>query len=560
MCRVSYFKFLLLLICGCGTIGFAQWSNDPNINAAIQITPDFKVNVVMTSDGAGGAIIAWEDHRGGEENGDIYTQRVNASGVVQWQSTGVPICVDTMPQYSPQIVSDGAGGAFIIWGDSRYSASGYDKIYTQRINGDGIIQWTVNGIRISSLDSMENFSSMISDDAGGAIIAWTENVPSIKAQRINRDGVRLWEPSGKIIASGQWRFSPVLVSDGNKGAIIAWEEFRSIESDIYAQHFDSAGIIQWGTDGIAICTAPSYQSKIQMVSNTMNGAILSWEDTRNGSEKDIYAQMVNDTGAVLWTTDGIAVCNETGIQQDQRIVENGLSGAVFVWSDKRNGVYSDLYAQFINSQGNEVWGTNGKLICAEGYGQENPSVIRDENNDFIFVWQDGRNGIDYNIFAQRMNQSGNTLWDSCGQVISSESHYQGKPKIINDGNHGAIIIWEDGRNDNFANDIYGYRIDLNVNGIADDGGTIVQQFALYQNYPNPFNPTTKFEYRIANFGLVSMKVFDALGREVSTLVNQELHPGTYSVMWDASGLPSGMYTYQLLAGEFQESKKLLLVK
>ncbi|MBI3195084.1 MAG: T9SS type A sorting domain-containing protein [Ignavibacteriae bacterium] len=95
-------------------------------------------------------------------------------------------------------------------------------------------------------------------------------------------------------------------------------------------------------------------------------------------------------------------------------------------------------------------------------------------------------------------------------------------------------------------------------------------FSLEQNYPNPFNPTTNFEFRIVNFsakggsasggGLVTLKVFDILGREVATLVNENLHPGTFSVSWDATGQASGIYYYRLQSGEFSETRKLLLTK
>ncbi len=87
--------------------------------------------------------------------------------------------------------------------------------------------------------------------------------------------------------------------------------------------------------------------------------------------------------------------------------------------------------------------------------------------------------------------------------------------------------------------------------------------SLLQNYPNPFNPTTNFEFSIANSGNVILKIFDVLGREIATLVNEELHPGTYNVSWDAGqirGLPSGEYFARLSVGNFNDVKKLLLTK
>jgi hypothetical protein len=87
-----------------------------------------------------------------------------------------------------------------------------------------------------------------------------------------------------------------------------------------------------------------------------------------------------------------------------------------------------------------------------------------------------------------------------------------------------------------------------------------KEFVLCQNYPNPFNPTTNFEFRISDFGFVSLKVYDLLGREVATLVNEEKPAGTYEVIWNAENLSSGVYFYQLKAGDFIESKKMILLR
>ncbi len=87
-----------------------------------------------------------------------------------------------------------------------------------------------------------------------------------------------------------------------------------------------------------------------------------------------------------------------------------------------------------------------------------------------------------------------------------------------------------------------------------------KMFKLYPNYPNPFNPLTKMIFDIPKQDLVTLKVFDVLGREVSTLVNVQLKPGTYEVDWDGSSFASGVYYYKLISGEFVETKKMILLK
>lgn len=88
----------------------------------------------------------------------------------------------------------------------------------------------------------------------------------------------------------------------------------------------------------------------------------------------------------------------------------------------------------------------------------------------------------------------------------------------------------------------------------------VFEYNLLQNYPNPFNPTTTINYSIKSAGLVSLKIYDMLGTEVASLVNERQEPGSYSVEFNASNLPSGMYVYKLTAGDFVEGKKLSLIK
>ena len=86
------------------------------------------------------------------------------------------------------------------------------------------------------------------------------------------------------------------------------------------------------------------------------------------------------------------------------------------------------------------------------------------------------------------------------------------------------------------------------------------EFRLLQNFPNPFNPTTTIRYDIKTKGNVELKVFDLLGRELTSLVNENQTPGTYEVVFDASSLPSGVYFYRLKAGDFVDSKKMVVLK
>ena len=104
---------------------------------------------------------------------------------------------------------------------------------------------------------------------------------------------------------------------------------------------------------------------------------------------------------------------------------------------------------------------------------------------------------------------------------------------------------------------------IGINKIENE---VPQDYLLFQNYPNPFNPLTKIRFEIPNSpfergkGDVKLVIYDALGREVFVLVNEQLKPGTYEVEWDALDYPSGVYFYKLATGEFTETKKMVLIK
>ena len=122
-----------------------------------------------------------------------------------------------------------------------------------------------------------------------------------------------------------------------------------------------------------------------------------------------------------------------------------------------------------------------------------------------------------------------------------------------------VPVWTDERAGGFDQEIYTAVIDSPI-GIRPIAGILPDRFILYQNFPNPFNPSTNIRYDISKSAFVKLVVYDILGREVKTLVNEFRTPGTYRLNFNASNLASGTYFYRIQAGDFVKIKKMVLVK
>ena len=111
-----------------------------------------------------------------------------------------------------------------------------------------------------------------------------------------------------------------------------------------------------------------------------------------------------------------------------------------------------------------------------------------------------------------------------------------------------------------ATSAYSNEVNVTLTGIKSDGTALPDRFAVSQNYPNPFNPSTVIMYQVPVNSLVTLKVYDVLGKEIQTLVNKHMSAGFYSATFVASTLPSGVYFYRMQAGKFSETRKLMVVK
>ena len=470
---------------------------------------DIQTNIYrIISDGQGGAIIAFQETNGGTS--DIYAQKINSNGDRLWGVNGTLICNAPNHQYDLAICLDGSGGAIITWEDWRYGNPNLD-IYAQRVSYDGTTHWgeswwsgpgDLNGTVICNATGGQWTPQICAIEGGGAIIAWNDprTGSDIYAQKVSSDGTTHWGESwwsgpgdlnGTVISNATVNQGQVMIcSDGANGAIVTWNDQRS-DMDIYAQRVSSDGTTYWGEswwsgpgdrNGTVICNATNAQDWPQICSVEGGGAIIVWEDYRNGIQYDTYAQRVSLDGTTHWgeswwsgqnDLNGTVICNATGGQSEKLICSNEAGGAFITWTDERDPLSTDIYAQNVSSDGTTYWGEswwsgpgdrNGTVICNNTKDQTEPSICADGSGYAIVVWEDRRQGIGQSdIYAQRVSSDGVTHWgdgslwggtlDLNGTAICN---IEGKnaflndvgpavPSICSDNSNGVIIAWWDMR-------------------------------------------------------------------------------------------------------------------
>ncbi len=687
-------------------VGHAAWQ--PN-GTGVAIVDGFQDVPQIIPDGTGGTIITWSDYRNGYS--DIYAQRLNGLGVAQWAPNGVVLCSAQGDQLGPQIVPDGSGGAIVAWDDLR---NGNRDIFAQRVNGSGVVQWWANGVAV--IDTGPNdrgmygtIPSLVSDGAGGVIVAWTENEgfsewDNIYAQRMDGSGVRQWAAEGTFICLAyDNQEDPTIVSDGAGGAIITWDDHRGLNTgiDVYAQRVDGAGAPQWEPDGVAVCTAADDQAHPEIVPDGAGGVIVTWDDRRNGADTEIYAQRLDASGAAQWTLNGVAVCTAPGDQIAPELVSSGAGGAIVAWADQRSDP-GDIYAQRLDASGVAQWTLNGVALCTapgdQSFYPQYPGIATDGSGGAYVTWEDTRSG-DTDIYAQQVNFNGLVKWTPSGAALCTAVGVQDRPTITYvGGGTGAVVTWEDHRS-RADNDVYAlpvpntrilrfrlypypngivlppdpslYPVHLLFNNVITPGFTSLDitpagptlppsfvlgdgryynlsttagttdnidvcitfdpaalqhpaaalrmfeynvagpagptwldvttgtaagdsicgttttlstfvigfpsvtgvgdtpapaSFALHPNLPNPFNPITTIRYDVPAPGAdVNISVYDVTGRLVRELVKEHRGAGEWSVQWNGDndrgqGVASGVYFYRMRAGEFDRTAKMVLLK
>lgn len=528
----------------------SQWTDNTYLNTPVCTAANDQTFCSATTDGAGGAIIAWQDDRAGGYK--VYAQRMNTDGVAQWTTNGKLIYSQDNGNLEPSILSDGVGGAFILWSRSQ-------RIFAQHINGAGTELWVVNGKEIASDYGVTDWNA-IEDGSGGFFISYyKQNI--IYGQHINAAGNKLWDANDITLCNAMYRGFQKMLSDGSGGFIIAWANFTGSTRDIYAQRFNAAGVAQWGINGVAVQTSTLEENYPEIVTDGAGGAIITWE-LHEHPQHELYAQRINAAGITQWPTAALitTTCSaDAGVSGTKSIADNE-GGIITTWTDQRLNTppidYSNprAYTQHLDAQGTALWIQNGIPIKTVAVGA-NPqySAYPYINGDgfiyytFLQVYNFS-SGFTW-LYAQKLDQNGDLLWDPNGIPMCTHNFSQTWINMLPDNAGGIITSFRNDRDDADG--------DIIVQNIHSDGtlgrylGT--DSFNANENvtlYPNP--TTGKFSID-ASVPLDKIIVVDVLGQEILNVV-----PVASNTSFQLDHQAKGVYFVKLISQGKQTVKKLLL--
>ena len=430
--------------------GRAAWPLEGRLLCGADVS---QLEFSMVSDGEGGAIVLFRDLRYGE--GDIFAQRVDADGNIQWGPDGVPVCTVTGDQISTVAVSDGSGGAVIAWQDLR---GGSSDIYVQRIDAGGNRLWNTSGVALCTATSSQIYPKITTDGSGGAIVAWEDwrdGTRDIYARRVDGAGNVLWTIFGVQVCSQNFESqTPVIESDGTGGAYIAWEDRRSGGYDIYFDRISADGTLSWGSDGMGLCTESSGEYDPDIVNVTAGVAAFAWRDSRNGYI-EVYGQLV-DNISPQWYSNGNQLCAVTGVGIDEFDFSMDEDGALVISLETMDHL---IRVQRVLLTGDFQWGPAGVAVSEPTFQQYAPSIVPACGGGSLVFWHD-YNRIGNRLFAQHLDDDGTGLWDPDGRRIVPGYAGQWMTRVLPDPAGGALAVWREQREGD-RYDLFAQTVDRN---------------------------------------------------------------------------------------------------
>jgi hypothetical protein len=408
MQRLSLHALLLVFLTVPVGSAWAAWPNNPLVNLAVCTAANSQIAPKVVSDGRGGALLVWQDNRAPGSDYDIYVQHVLRSGAVDpvWPANGRLLCGAAGPQTEPVAIPDGSGGVLVAWTDGRVAGS---EVYAGHVLATGVVDpaWPSNGLAVCT--------------ATGA------------------------------------QTHPTIVADAGDGALIAWTDARAGNTDIYAHHVMATGAVDaaWPANGRGLVTQTDAQTAQEMCSDRAGGAIVVWLDGRGAPLTYVMGMRVLASGALdpSWPAQGQYVSNLNGGVASPAIVSDGQSGAVVVWS-QYTGSFSaiDIRAQRLTGGGTVIWSSGGELVTGATGDQVSPALVADGVGGAVVAWRDLGNANDVANHCLHVLYYGglDQAWPGTGRRLGGSVNDAQAPVVTADGAGGMLAAWSQNFGDVYA--------------------------------------------------------------------------------------------------------------
>jgi hypothetical protein len=434
----------------------------------------------------------------------------------------------------------------VVWVDHRNAKP---EIYYKRSPDKGV-SWG-NDIRLVYSSGL-SFAPAISCSDSIVYVAWQDSRfgnEEIMIKRSTNGGLN-WSNDMRVTNDAASSRTPSIFAHKTiyEAVYLVWEDTRDGNSEIYYTQSSDGGMVFGAQLRV---TSNSSSSVLPSVSGSDYTANIAWQEDRDGNAEIYYRR--NNNGN--WSAE-IRLTNNGSDSQSPCIIRNNDFIGV-VWYDNRDG-NNEIYLKTSTNAGTN-WSSD-KRLTTQSSGSARPSMDISGQNIHI-AWEDYRDGHSEAYYKSSPDQG--LSWTIDNRLTNTVGDGSGSPSIFVSGT-GVYLIW------NFNNEIYFKKNPTgNPIGIQTISTEVPDKFSLGQNYPNPFNPTTKIRFDIPNSvssphvlggDLVQLKVFDINGREVATLVNEQLAPGTYETTFDGSNINSGIYFYRLETNNIRITRKCILLK
>ena len=454
--KLNIFILFIILICGSGN-SFAQWANDPNSNTVLVNGPVDPINISAVLDLKGGAYIFWQDKQGSSKS-NVFFMHFDQNGKPSFRYDGKGVAATSDVQENPLAVIDNQGKSIIVWKQTDKKRN--SELFAQKLTENGLRLWGTDGLRLTDSKTEIIDYSIKVDDKGFSFISYiekTKQLPNkylISLRKIDPNGRLLSDSSnGLVYNSGNNISETEIVPDNRGGSFFFWLESINQKTILKSQYVDSNGLNKWSNKPISVSKTGS--SVINYLVNKM-GKDIYVAITYQGKKKAVYQQLISDTGALLWGGDGRLLSYQPGSQLNPQFVI--LDSTVVVsWTNEFEKT-KDVFIQRFDKSGKSLWGSNGKKVINIKGNQFGQKIVYDDQGGIIIAWIDKKDKEPFAILSiQKIDLNGNLVWAKDGVTISSSQKMQKSYlNLVSDNEGGAIAIFKG--NINGKSNIYGQKI------------------------------------------------------------------------------------------------------